>query len=227
MTGKHKWWANGISPARQAALNVIGMNILLIGATGKLGSAVHSALTARGHKILTVGRTAGDLRHDVADPEQVTALYEAARAATGGLDAVVSAAGDVPYKPVTQMTPDDYLAAFRGKALSQIELVRQGIPHLAERGSFTLITGVLVNDPIPTGSAASMANGAVESFVRAAAIEIAPQRINAVSPTIFTESVPEYGDFFPGVRPVDLTDVAQAYVRSVEGSHTGRIFELS
>lgn len=128
---------------------------------------------------------------------------------------------------VTQMTPDDYLAAFRGKALSQIELVRQGIPHLAERGSFTLITGVLVNDPIPTGSAASMANGAVESFVRAAAIEIAPQRINAVSPTIFTESVPEYGDFFPGVRPVDLTDVAQAYVRSVEGSHTGRIFELS
>ncbi|MGI5353336.1 short chain dehydrogenase [Streptomyces sp. CA-250714] len=209
------------------------MNILLIGATGRLGAAVHTALAERGHKLLTVGRTGGDLRYDVSDPEQVTALYEAAaraageaRAAGGQLDAVVSAAGDVPYKPVAEMTADDYTAAFRGKALSQLELVRQGITRIAERGSFTLITGVLTREPIPAGSAASMANGAVEAFVRAAAVEIAPQRVNAVSPTIFTESVPDYGDFFPGFPPVDLADVAQAYVRSVEGSHTGRIYEL-
>ncbi|MGP3979075.1 short chain dehydrogenase [Streptomyces sp. 8N114] len=207
------------------------MNILLIGATGRLGAAVRSALAERGHKLLTVGRTGGDLRYDIADPEQVTGLYEAAdaaaRAAGGPLDAVVSAAGDVPYKPVVQMSAADYTAAFHGKVLSQLELVRQGIPRIAERGSFTLITGVLTREPIPAGSAASMANGAVEAFVRAAAVEIAPQRVNAVSPTIFTESVPDYGDFFPGVLPVDLADVAQAYVRSVEGSHTGRIYELA
>ncbi|NSC22503.1 short chain dehydrogenase [Streptomyces albus subsp. chlorinus] len=203
------------------------MNILLIGATGKLGTAVHSALADRGHRILTVGRTAGDLRHDITDPDEITALYDAAHGAVGTLDAVVSAAGDVPYKPVAQMTPDDHLAAFRGKVLSQIELVRQGLTRVAERGSFTLITGVLGHDPIPLGSAASVANGAVDAFVRAAAVKIAPRRVNAVSPTLFTESVPDYGDFFPGVRPVDVADVAQAYVRSVEGSHTGRIFELS
>ncbi|MGP3987708.1 short chain dehydrogenase [Streptomyces sp. 3N207] len=207
------------------------MNILLIGATGRLGAAVRSALAERGHQLLTVGRTGGDLRYDIADPEQVTALYEAAdaaaRAAGGPLDAVVSAAGDVPYKPVAQMSAADYTAAFHGKVLSQLELVRQGIPRIAERGSFTLITGVLTREPIPAGSAASMANGAVEAFVRAAAVEIAPQRVNAVSPTLFTESVPDYGDFFPGVLPVDLADVAQAYVRSVEGSHTGRIYALA
>jgi NAD(P)-dependent dehydrogenase (short-subunit alcohol dehydrogenase family) len=196
------------------------MKILLIGATGTLGTAVHKALDDRGHEVLTVGRGGGDLRHDITDPAQITELYDRA----GRVDAVASAAGDVPYKPVTEMTPEDYLAAFRGKVLSQIDLVRQGVPRIAERGSFTVITGILAREPIPTGSAASMANGALEAFVRAAAIEIAPQRINAVSPTVFTESLADYGDYFPGMAPVDLADVAQAYVRSVEGAQTGQIY---
>ncbi|GAB2803628.1 short chain dehydrogenase [Streptomyces daliensis] len=199
------------------------MKILLIGAAGKLGAAVHKTLAGRGHEVLTVGRTSGDLRCDIADPAATAALYER----VGPVDAVASAAGDVPYKPVSEMTPQDYESAFHGKVLSQIELVRQGLSRIAERGSFTLITGVLARDPIPTGSAASMANGAVESFVRAAAIEIAPLRINAVSPTVFTESLADYGDFFPGVPPVDLAQVAQAYVRSVEGGQTGQIYGLS
>ncbi len=172
------------------------MKILLIGATGTLGTAVHEALASRGHEIVTVGRTGGELRYDVTDAAQVAALYDR----VGQVDAVVGAAGDVPYKPVTEMTPEDYTRAFRGKVLSQIDLVRQGVSRVAERGSFTLISGVLAHEPIPTSTAASMANGAIEAFVRAAAIEIAPQRINAVGPTVFTESLAAYGDFFPGCR---------------------------
>ncbi|MCD9875971.1 short chain dehydrogenase [Streptomyces guryensis] len=198
------------------------MKILLIGATGTLGAALHRTLDTRGHEVLTVARGGGDLRFDITDPAQVSEVYDRA----GRVDAVVSAAGHVPYGPVTELTPEDYLAAFHGKVLSQIDLVRQGIPRIAERGSFTLITGVLAREPIPTGSAASMANGALEAFVRAAAIEIAPQRVNAVSPTVFTESLGEYGDYFPGMPPVDLADVTQAYVRSVEGAQTGQIYAL-
>ncbi|GAA3776215.1 short chain dehydrogenase [Streptomyces coacervatus] len=198
------------------------MKILLIGATGTLGAALHKTLDTRGHEVITVGRNGGDLRYDITDPTQVTEVYER----VGRVDAVVSAAGHVPYKPVTELTPEDYLAAFHGKVLSQIDLVRQGIPRIAERGSFTLITGVLAREPIPTGSAASMANGALEAFVRAAAIEIAPQRINAISPTVFTESLDSYGDYFPGMPSVDLADVTQAYVRSVEGAQTGQIYAL-
>lgn len=198
------------------------MRILLVGATGTLGSALLKTLSARGHEVLSAARGGGDLRYDVTDPAQVAAMYSAA----GPLDAVVSAAGHVPYKPVTEMTADDYLDGFRGKVLSQIELVRQGLTHVAERGSFTLITGVLVREPIPTGSAASMANGAVEAFVRAAAIEIAPQRVNAVSPTVFTESLATYADFFPGMESVDLSRVTQAFVRSIEGAQTGQIYTL-
>lgn len=201
------------------------MRILLIGATGKLGTAVHETLAGRGHEIITVGRSGGDLRLDISDPAQVTEAYDRAAERAGTLDAVVSAAGDTPFKPVAEMTAEDYAAGFRGKVLSQIELVRQGTARIAGRGSFTLITGVLARDPIPTGSAAAMANGAVEAFVRAAALDIAPQRVNAVSPTVVTESLADYGDFFPGVKPVDLAQVAAAYVRSVEGGQTGQVYE--
>ncbi|KOT99599.1 short-chain dehydrogenase [Streptomyces rimosus subsp. pseudoverticillatus] len=203
------------------------MKILLIGATGKLGTAVHKTLAGRGHEIVTVGRSGGDLRLDIGDPAQVTEVYDRAAERIGTLDAVVSAAGDTPFKPVAEMTAEDYAAGFRGKVLSQIELVRQGTARISARGSFTLITGVLARDPIPTGSAAAMANGAVESFVRAAAIDIAPQRVNAVSPTVVTESLPDYGAFFPGIASVDLDQVAAAYVRSVEGGQTGQVYELA
>ncbi|MCF4121631.1 short chain dehydrogenase [Antribacter sp. KLBMP9083] len=198
------------------------MRILLIGASGTLGAAVGATLAGRGHELVTVGRTAGDLRYDITEPGAIARLY----AAAGPVDAVVSTAGDVPFKPFGELTTDHYRAAFEGKVLSQVELVSQGLAHVAERSSFTLIGGVLSREPIVTGSAASMANGAVEAFVRAAAIEIAPRRVNAVSPTVFTESLAEYGDYFPGFPPVDLADVAQAYVRSVEGAGTGQVYVL-
>ena len=198
------------------------MDILLVGASGKLGSAVHRTLTRRGHKVVTAGRSSGDFQVDLTDPASIADLY----ASVGPLDAVVSAAGVTPFKPIRELTAADYTAAYTGKVLAQIELVRQGLDRIAADGSFTLITGILARTPIVTGAAASMAGGAVEAFVRAAAIEIAPQRINAISPTVFTEALDAYGDYFPGFPAVSLADVAQAYVRSIEGRQTGQVFEL-
>ncbi|HUQ61424.1 short chain dehydrogenase [Lentzea sp.] len=194
------------------------MRILLVGATGTLGTALHQGLTERKHDVVTVSRTGGDLQYDVTDPAQVADLYQT----VGQVDAVAAAAGSAPYRPVSELTVEDYQAAVTGKVLSQVALVKEGLTHVKE--SFTLITGVLAREPIVTGAAASLANGALEAFVRAAAIEIAPQRINAVSPTVFTESLDVYGDFFPGMKPVPLADVVLAYVRSIEGRQTGQIY---
>ena len=146
------------------------MRILLVGSAGTAGSAVHAELAARGHTLVTVGRHTGDLRFDISDPAQVDAMW----AEAGEVDAVVSAAGEVPYAPFEDLTADDYGSAFAGKVLSQINLVRSGLGHVAKRGSFTLISGIPGRDPVVTGVAAAMANGAIEAFVRAAAIEIAP-----------------------------------------------------
>ena len=76
------------------------MNIVLVRATGRLGAAVGEALTGRGHQVVTVGRTAGDILADVADPEQTARVF----AQVGDVDAVASAAGDVPYKHIVDMT---------------------------------------------------------------------------------------------------------------------------
>jgi NADP-dependent 3-hydroxy acid dehydrogenase YdfG len=138
---------------------------------------VYLSLTQRGNTVLTASRASGDVRVDLTDPASIADLY----AKVGKLDAVASAAGVTPFKPIQELTADDYTASFQGKVLAQIELVRQGIHHIAADGSFTLITAVLARSPILTGAAASMAGGALESLVRAAAIEIAPQRINAIS----------------------------------------------
>ncbi|MBE2997589.1 short chain dehydrogenase [Nocardiopsis sp. HNM0947] len=195
------------------------MKIMVVGASGKAGKATRELLSRRGHTIVTVGRNSGDIRCDISQPEQLSQLWSR----VGRVDAVVSAAGDVPYAPLEKLGPDDYRSAFDQKVHGQIDLVRTGLPYVAERGSFTLITGVTARDPILQGAAAAMANGAVESFVRAAAVEIAPQRINAVSPSVFTESLPDYGDYFPGFAPVDLAEVARAYQKSVEGARTGEV----
>ncbi|MEV7796115.1 short chain dehydrogenase [Streptomyces sp. NPDC087512] len=198
------------------------MRILLVGAGGTLGGAVREALTERGHKVIGVGRSGGDLVADVTDPEAVARLYEEA----GALDAVAVAAGDAVFKPLGELTADDFTATFRGKALSQFELVRQGARHVAPNGSFTLVSGIISEQPIVAGAAASAVNGAVEAFVRAAAIELPPQRINAVSPTVAEESLPAYGPFFPGMETVPAARVATAYVRSIEGAQTGQVYRV-
>ena len=194
------------------------MRILLIGASGLLGRAVHDVLSVR-HEIVTASRGSADLTVDITDPASIAALYDA----VGQVDAVACAAGSVPFKPLSELTRDDYLVGVTDKVLGQVELVRQGAERVA--GSFTLISGVLAREPIRTGAVASLVNGALESFVMAAAVEL-PQRINAVSPTVFTEAMDAYGDFFPGFEPVPVTAAARAYVKSIEGVATGQVYRL-
>ncbi|WP_371681184.1 short chain dehydrogenase [Streptomyces sp. NBC_01276] len=199
------------------------MKVLLIGAGGTLGRAVHTALRERGHEVVTASRKDADVRVDITDPDSVRAMYEAA----GPVDAVACAAGSVPWRPLGELTTADVRAGLEGKAVSQIELVRQGVTRLPAHASYTLITGILAREPLLTGSVASLANGAVEAFVRAAAIELpGRQRINAVSPTVFTESLGVYGDTFAGFDAVPVARAANAYVKSVEGHRTGEIFRV-
>ncbi|WP_373042941.1 SDR family oxidoreductase [Streptomyces sp. NRRL S-448] len=143
----------------------------------------------------------------------------------GEIDAVASAAGSVPWRPLGELTADDIRGGLEGKAVSQIELVRQGARHLPAHASYTLVTGIPAREPLLTGSVAALVNGAVEAFVRAAAIELpGRQRINAVSPTVFEESLDAYGDTFAGCDAVPVARAANASVKSIEGHRTGQIF---
>jgi NAD(P)-dependent dehydrogenase (short-subunit alcohol dehydrogenase family) len=197
------------------------MKILLIGAAGTIGKAVAAELGQR-HDIVAAGRKAGE-SVDIAD----IASVRAALARLGKLDAIVCAAGHVHFGPLAQMTPELYGIGLKDKLMGQVNLVLAGQEALADGGSFTLTSGVLTDDPIRAGSSASMVNGALEAFARAAAIEL-PRglRINVISPTVLTESMAAYGAFFRGHKPVAASDVALAYAKSVEGAQTGQVFKV-
>lgn len=192
--------------------------VLVVGATGLIGQAVANTL-AGSHEVVRSSRSAGE-RVDMSDPGSVRALFER----IGRVDAVVCCAGSVPYKPVTELTPADYRAGLADKLLGQLNLVTEGLPHVRDEGSFTLISGVLAREPIATGVVASLVNGGLESFVMAAATELPRSiRINAVSPGVLEEAQ-SYHSFFPGFPHVPAAEVARAFVRSVDGVETGKTF---
>ena len=117
------------------------MRILVIGATGLLGTAVVQALSVN-HEVLEASRN-GQYKVDLRDPDSITALY----VATGPVDAVACAAGVTPFAPLVDLQLDDFRAGLQDKLLGQIEVVRQGVDHVNDGGSFTLVSGVLGRRP--------------------------------------------------------------------------------
>ena len=196
------------------------MKFLVVGSTGLIGSYVAKTLSKHG-TVIGVSRTT-QISVDVKDPASIKAMYEK----VGKVDAVASCIGKVVYKQITEITYEDYLNSFKDKALGQVELVRAGINYLNDNGSFTLMTGILARDPIPSGSVAALANGAIESFTLAAAIDL-PRglRINTVSPNVLVEAT-SYHPSFPGYHQVSAQSVADAYVKSILGKQTGQIYKL-
>lgn len=193
------------------------MRILLIGATGTIGSAVAAALGDR-HELILASRQRAREQVDISDYSSIRALY----ARVGRVDAVVSAAGRAVFKPLGALADEDFDLSLQNKLMGQVNLVRLGFDSVADNGSFTFTAGYLARHPIPGSAAVSLVNAALEGFCRAAALE-APRgiRVNVVSPPWVTETLKALGRPLEGGLPA--ATVAQAYVRSVEGTDTGQV----
>jgi len=195
------------------------MKIILVGANGAVGQTVVNAFGNR-HEIIAVGRTSGDIQIDIEDLGSVRSMYKQ----VGKVDAVVSAVGHGHFGAVADMSSEQFMKGIKHKVLPQVNLVLLGIEHMNDGGSFTLTSGVLNRDPISGGSCAAAANGAIDGFVTAAAVDM-PRgiRINAVSPGLLQVSVDRYDGFFPGHEPVSSERVGLAFCKSVEGVITGQV----
>ena len=195
------------------------MRILVVGGTGAVGRAAISGLH-EGHEIIVAGRKTGDVLVDVMDEASVATMYEK----LGRVDAVVACTGHSHFGPVADMTPKQFLDGLKDKVMGQINLVLLGLGHVNDGGSFTLTSGVLSYEPIRQGSNAAACDGALDSFVIGAAIEM-PRgiRINVVSPGLLEVAAKKYDGFFPGHRPVPSVEVGLAFAKSIEGAITGRV----
>jgi NAD(P)-dependent dehydrogenase (short-subunit alcohol dehydrogenase family) len=197
------------------------MKIIIIGASGTIGKKVTEALQGK-NEIITAGSKSGDFQLDITSPESIERFYEK----VGPFDALVSTTGSGHFGLLTSTTPADFKIGIESKLLGQINLVLIGQHHINPKGSFTLTSGILSEDPVVNGVNLGTINGGLNSFVISAAIELQNGvRINAVSPGVVEDS-PGYFEYFPGHEPVAMDKVANAYVKSVLGAITGQVIKV-
>ena len=198
------------------------MKIIIIGANGTIGKHVTAAL-AKDHEVIKAGSKSGDFNVNIASPESIEVFYNQ----VGKFDSLICVGGDGYFGPLGSMKDADFRIGINSKLMGQVNLVLIGQHYINSKGSFTLTSGSLAEDPIILGTNLSTMNGAINGFVRGAALELDNAlRINAVAPDVVEES-PVYFPYFPGHIPVTMHSVTQAYLRSVLGGQTGQIYKIS
>lgn len=194
------------------------MKIIIVGASGTMGKYLTEAFQEE-HDIITVNTNSGAIPTDITDAAAIEKMYREA----GAFDALICTAGPTFVGPWSRLTDKEFRKGIEGKLMGQVNLVLIGQHYINPKGSFTLITGALTKEPQRNFANASAANGAVEAFVRAAAIELENGiRINAVSPTVI-ENSPQYFPFFPGEIPTTMKALEAGFRKSLFGAGTGQV----
>ncbi len=196
------------------------MKIIIVGASGTMGTHLTAAFKKE-HEVITAATKGCDVTVDITSTKSIEAMYQH----VGAFDALISTAGPTFVGPWKNLTDETFRKGIEGKMMGQINLVLVGQHYIKPKGSFTLISGALTHEPQLNFANASASNGAVEGFVRAAAIELEKGlRINAVSPTV-TENSPQYFPYFPGDIPVTMQQLEYAFRKSVFGANTGQVIK--
>ncbi|RDE22611.1 short chain dehydrogenase [Motiliproteus coralliicola] len=196
------------------------MKILLVGASGTIGKAVAERLSVD-HDVIKAGFSDGDVTVDLSSAASIEAMFKR----VGQIDAVVSTAGVANFATFDQLPDEEYQLALGNKLMGQVNLVRIGRNFINQGGSITLTSGLLAREPMPGSVVISMANGALESFVKAAALELDTLRLNVVSPVFVKETMAMMGMSTEG--GLSASDTAKAYAAAVTGSMHGVTLDAS
>jgi NAD(P)-dependent dehydrogenase (short-subunit alcohol dehydrogenase family) len=171
-------------------------HVLIVGGNSGMGFALAEQLLADGASVTIVGRSeeklslarqrlpaSGRLRTTAADVTQETDV-ERLFQDTGPLNHIVSTAADVAgvYVLLPEMDISIARKLMESKVLGPLLLAKHGAPRLASGGSITFTSGIAAYRPAAKGSVVAAVNGALASLVYALAVELAPIRVNAVSP---------------------------------------------
>ncbi|MGW7615206.1 SDR family oxidoreductase [Streptomyces antimycoticus] len=209
--------------------------VLIVGGSSDIAAALATDLLQEGARVTLAGRNIekttvaakaiGDavrpMTLDLADEESIQAAADQVRTA-GGLDHLVSVATERSNGPVASLERRALLAAFDAKVVGPILLAKHFAQLIAEKGSLLFFSGLAAWRPSPGLVAMAATNGSVSTLASALAVELAPTRVNAISPGVIDTSnwdtaVPDKREWFrqiaasaPVGRVGDPSDVSAA-----------------
>ncbi|MFD3946720.1 SDR family oxidoreductase [Streptomyces sp. NPDC058579] len=171
-----------------------GKRLVVVGAGSRTGRRIARTASAAGAHVVLAGPDAAKLREtadalpgpsvlhptDLADEDTIVEL--AAR--TGSFDHLVSTAAMPANGPVAELELAAVQRAFSAKVFGPLLLAKHLAGQAREGGSFTFFSGVAAWRPSPERVVMATTNGALAFLVEALAVELAPLRVNAVSPGI-------------------------------------------
>ena len=177
-------------------MSISNQKILIVGGGSGMGLALARRCVEAGAEIVIAGRSEDRLqqaREELGNPANLTlAVVDIARedqvaglfAHIGGLDHIVSTAADIEgaYRLLPELDLKAAQRAVDSKLFGPLLLAKHGAPQLGVGGSMTFVSGIAAYRPAARGSVVAAVNAALEGLVRALAVELAPIRVNAVSP---------------------------------------------
>lgn len=169
--------------------------IVILGATGGVGSALVRRLAAKGAELHIVARNSEELAAlaaasgaswTAADALDEAALVRAIEAAGPELSGLVNAIGSLTLKPLASITAAQVEQDFRINALSGFIAAKAAAPALKKSGgAIVLFSTVAARSGFPFHASIAMAKGAVEGLTLSLAAELAPHvRVNAIAPSL-------------------------------------------
>lgn len=175
-------------------MSLAGKKVVIVGAGTGIGRAVALAAAEQGATVVLAGRTRATLEEtavrvggdppvqvlDASVEEDVASFF----AALGPFDHLVSTASQGVAGALTSLAAADIARALGAKLWAAIHLVKHGAPRIAPDGSFVFFSGIRGARPAPGTGIASLANGGIEAFARAMAVELGPVRVNVISPGV-------------------------------------------
>lgn len=171
-----------------------GKHIVVVGGASGIGQGIAAAALEQGADVTIAGRTAASLSSAAKlfdGPVRTVRLDlgDAACAAQGfaeiGLyDHLVITAADLTYAPLVDMEVEAISRMLEAKFWGPVNAVKHGLSTLQPGGSILFFSGLAANRPGKGTSIVAALNAGIEGFTRALAVELAPIRINAISPGV-------------------------------------------
>jgi NAD(P)-dependent dehydrogenase (short-subunit alcohol dehydrogenase family) len=173
-----------------APVQLRNKTVVVVGGSSGIGYATAELCKAAGATVVIASRpgdrlrAAGERLGVRAIPADVTsdAAVENLFRECGTVDHVAVTAAQLRSAPVKELAIEDAKATMESKFWGAYRVARSA--GIAPGGSLTIVSGFLSLRPRPGSAIVSAANGALESLARGLAIDLAPVRVNAVSPGI-------------------------------------------